>query len=501
MEAGFSHKKYIEEQSKHILERCKGWDKLYLEFGGKLMFDSHAKRCLPGYQENAKLELLASLKDQAEIIICVSAQDIERNKVRGDSGISYEMDVLRLIDDLRSYEIKVNSVLVTLFCEQPAAKALMLRLENRGVKTYHHKSIAGYPNDVDAIVSEQGYGSNAFIETTRPIVVVTAPGPGSGKLATCLNQLYHEKQHNKKAMYAKFETFPVWNMPLKHPLNVAYEAATIDLKDSNMLDFFHLESHGETAVNYNRDMEMFPVVKTIIQRITGCDSLYQSPTDMGVNMIAKGITDEHIVAEASTQEIIRRYFKTAGDLKHGLATPECFQSMQFIMNGLNLKPTDRKVVIPAREYLETTHKELSKTDDIATVAIQLDDGRMILGRNSKLMTASASALLNAIKYLGGIPDNIHLLPPNIIEPIIKLKSDVFHHRTFELGCDEVLMALGMSGVTNPSANTALAQLGKLYGCQAHSTCFAPDGDVQTFRKIGMDMTCDSVYMSHALYYQ
>ena len=500
MKLGFDHKKYIEEQSKYILERVNGCDKLYLEFGGKLMFDTHAKRCLPGYQENAKLELLASLKDSAEIIICVHAGDIERNKARGDSGITYDMDVFRLIDDLRSYDIKVNSVLVTRFEGQPAARMFMKKLENRGVKTYQHKSIVGYPSDVDAIVSPEGYGSNDYIETTRPIVVVTAPGPGSGKLATCLNQLYHDHNHGKTAMYSKFETFPVWNVPLKHPLNVAYESATVDLKDFNMLDSFHLEAYDKTAVNYNRDMEMFPVIKTIIERITGNESIYQSPTDMGVNMIASGIIDDDVIREASKQEIIRRYFKTAGDYKLGVVNEDTYQRMKFVMNGLHLRPEDRTIVIPTREYLEVTKKALGKTDDIATVGIQLEDDTIITGRNSDLMTASAAAVLNAVKHLGALPDYMHLLPPIIIEPIIKLKTDCLKDRFHILGCEEILTALSISAVTNPVAATALKQLEHLRGCQAHSSCFASESDTQTLRKLGMDMTCDNIYMSHTLYY-
>ncbi|MEG0753871.1 MAG: DUF1846 family protein, partial [Angelakisella sp.] len=352
MKIGFDHEKYITEQSKYILERVNGWDKLYLEFGGKLMFDSHAKRCLPGYQENAKLELLASLRDSAEIIICVHAGDIERNKARGDSGITYGMDVFRLIDDLRSYRLKVNSVLVTRYDGQPSATMFMQKLENRGIKTYHHKSIPGYPGDVDTIVSDQGYGVNAYIETTRPIVVVTGPGPGSGKLATCLNQLYHEHQLGRHAGYAKFETFPVWNVPLKHSLNVAYEAATADLKDFNILDSFHLDAYGVTSVNYNRDMEMFPVVKRIIERITGDECCYKSPTDMGVNRIASGIVDDDVVREASRQEIIRRYFRAACDYKTGAVSEETYQRMRFIMDGQGLRPEDRTVVLPTRTYLE-----------------------------------------------------------------------------------------------------------------------------------------------------
>jgi len=500
MKIGFDHEKYITEQSKYILERVNGWDKLYLEFGGKLMFDSHAKRCLPGYQENAKLELLASLRDSAEIIICVHAGDIERNKARGDSGITYGMDVFRLIDDLRSYRLKVNSVLVTRYDGQPSATMFMQKLENRGIKTYHHKSIPGYPSDVDTIVSDQGYGVNAYIETTRPIVVVTGPGPGSGKLATCLNQLYHEHQLGRHAGYAKFETFPVWNVPLKHSLNVAYEAATADLKDFNILDSFHLDAYGVTSVNYNRDMEMFPVVKRIIERITGDECCYKSPTDMGVNRIASGIVDDEVVREASRQEIIRRYFRAACDYKTGAVSEETYQRMRFIMDGQGLRPEDRTVVLPTRTYLENAKTRLGKTDDISAVGIELTDGTIVTGRNSDLMTAPAAAILNAIKHLGNIPDEMHLLPPIIIEPILRLKVDCFKDRYHRLGCEEILMALSISAVTNPVAATAMDKLSGLSGSQAHSTCFITDSDMNIFTHLGMDITCDNSYMTHSLYY-
>lgn len=500
MKLGFDHKKYIAEQSKYILERVNGWDKLYLEFGGKLMFDSHAKRCLPGYQENAKLELLASLRESAEIIICVHAGDIERNKARSDSGITYGTDVFRLIDDLRRYGLKVNSVLVTRYEEQPSAAMFMQKLENRGIKTYHHKSIPGYPTDVDTIVSDNGYGVNDYIETTRPIVVVTGPGPGSGKLATCLNQLYHEHKHGKKAGYAKFETFPVWNVPFKHPLNVAYEAATADLKDFNMLDSFHLEAYGQTAVNYNRDMEMFPVIKRIIEKISGEEGYYKSPTDMGVNRIASGIVDDEVVRYASQQEIIRRYFRIACDCKTGSANEDTYQRICFIMDGQGLKPEDRTVVAPTRLYLEQTKERLGKSDGIAAVGIALDDGTIITGRSSELMTAPAAAVLNAIKHLGHLPDAMHLLPPIIIEPIQKLKKDCLKNRYHLLGCEEILMALSISAVTNPVAATALEKLSGLEGAQAHSTCFVSENDRQVFTSLGMDITCDSAYLSHSLYY-
>lgn len=500
MKLGFDHQKYIAEQSKYILEKVNGWDKLYLEFGGKLMFDTHAKRCLPGYQENAKLELLASLKDSAEIIICVHAGDIERNKARGDSGITYGMDVFRLIDDLRSVGLSVNSVLVTRYEEQPSVASFIQKLENRGVRTYSHKAIPGYPSEVDTIVSDQGYGVNAYIETTRPIVVVTGPGPGSGKLATCLSQLYHENQRGRKAGYAKFETFPVWNVPLKHPLNVAYEAATADLKDFNMLDSFHLEAYGVTAVNYNRDMEMFPVIKRIIEKITGEESCYKSPTDMGVNRIAFGIVDDEVVREASRQEIIRRYFRTACDYKTGAVTEDTYQRMRVIMDGQGLKAEDRAVVVPTRQYLEAAKVRLNKADGIAAVGIQLADGTVITGRNSDLMTAGAAAILNAIKHLGNLPDEMHLLPPIIIEPIQRLKKNVLKAQGHLLHSEEILLALSISAVTNPVAATAMGKLPLLTGCQAHSSCIISEQDQSLYTRLGMDITCDSVYFSHSLYY-
>ena len=499
MKQGFSHQKYLEEQSKYILERVQNWDKLYLEFGGKLMFDMHAKRCLPGYQENAKLELLATLKDKAEIIICVHAGDIERNKVRGDSGITYDSDVLRLIDDLRSYGLDVNSVLITRYEEQPAAKMFASKLERRGIRTYTHHAIPGYPSDVDAIVSDEGYGSNVFIETTKPIVVVTAPGPGSGKLATCLNQLYHEHKRGRRAGYAKFETFPVWNIPLKHPLNVAYEAATADLKDFNMIDSFYLEATGTTAVNYNRDMEMFPVIKRIIERITG-QEIYHSPTDMGVNCIRAGIIDDAVVQEASRQEIIRRYLRAACDYKLGSIDADTFHRQKMIMEGQALKAEDRAVVSPAREYLEAAKVRLGKTEGVTATAIQLPDGRIVTGRNSELMSAPASAILNAVKVLGNIPDEMHLLPPIIIEPILDMKITALKMKNCILNSEEILMALSVSAVTNPAAATAMKHLEGLDGCQAHSTTFASKADQKVYRKLGMDITCDPQYLSDSLFY-
>ena len=350
MKIGFDPKKYLEEQSKFILERVNDYDKLYLEFGGKLLFDMHAKRVLPGFDENAKIKLLQKLKDKLEVIICVYAGDIERNKIRGDFGITYDLDVLRLIDDLRSYGLDVNSVVITRYEDQPSANIFMNKLERRNIKVYTHRATKGYPTDVDTIVSDEGYGKNPYIETTKPIVVVTAPGPGSGKLATCLSQLYHENKNGKIAGYSKFETFPVWNVPLKHPLNIAYEAATVDLKDINMIDSFHVDAYNQIAVNYNRDIETFPVLKRIIERITKKESVFKSPTDMGVNRVGYGIVDDEVVQEASKQEIIRRYFKVACEYKKGYADTDSLERIKLIMEELSLKPEDRKVVISISGY-------------------------------------------------------------------------------------------------------------------------------------------------------
>ena len=469
MKKGFDHEIYIERQSKYILERVKGWDKLYLEFGGKLMYDLHAKRCLPGYRENAKLELLQSLGDQAEILICVYAGDIQHNKRRGDLGNTYEAEVLKLIDDLRALGLTVNSVVITRYEGQPAARIFANKLESRGITTYTHAPIPGYPSEVD-----------------------TAPGPGSGKLATCLGQLYHEHQLGNRAGYAKFETFPVWNVPLKHPLNVAYEAATADLKDFNIIDSFHLDAYGVTTVNYNRDMEMFPVVRRIIQRITGDDSIYRSPTDMGVNQIAAAIVDDEAVREASCQEIIRRYLKAAADYKRGAAEIDTLHRLQVLMETMNLRVEDRAVVLPAREYLAKVKERLGTQEGVSAVAIQLDDGTVITGRNSQLMSAAAAAILNAAKHLGNIPDDILLLPPIIIQPILNLKSGPLKMKNCHLGAEEILMALSISAVTNPTAQAAMERLGALDGCQAH--------DEKICSKLGLDVTCDPEHLSESLFY-
>lgn len=498
MKIGFDHNKYLEEQSKYILERVDNFDKLYIEFGGKLIGDLHAKRVLPGFDENAKIKVLSHIKDKVEVIICVYAGDIERNKVRGDLGITYDMEVMRLIDDLRGYNLDVNSVVITRYEDQPAATIFINKLERRGVKVYRHRTTKGYPIDVDTIVSEEGFGANPYIETNKPIVVVTAPGPNSGKLGTCLSQLYHENKMGKTAGYSKYETFPVWNLPLKHPVNIAYEAATVDLKDVNMIDSFHLEKYGETTVNYNRDIELFPVLKKIIEKITNKESMFQSPTDMGVNRVGFGIIDDGIVKEASYQEIIRRYFKTLCEYKKGTLDKEAVSRIKMIMEELELKPEDRKVVSAARDYsnLKSEGSDLCKRQ---AVAIELENGKIITGKFSDLMNGSAAAILNAIKELAEIQDDIHLISPVVLEPIINLKKNILNSRNVALNAEEVLMALSISAVTNPLAQYAVKRLEGLKGCQAHSTVILSKNDEQVFRKLGIDVTCDDEYQSTNLY--
>jgi uncharacterized protein (UPF0371 family) len=500
MNIGFDHKKYLEEQSKYILERVNNYDKLYLEFGGKLLFDLHAKRVLPGFDENAKIKLLHKLREKVEVVICVYAGDIERNKIRGDFGITYDMDVLRLIDDLRAYDLDVNSVVITRYDGQPATTVFMNKLQRRGIKVYTHRATEGYPTDVDKIVSDEGYGKNPYIETTKPIVVVTAPGPGSGKLATCLSQLYHEYKRGNVAGYSKFETFPVWNVPLKHPLNIAYEAATVDLKDVNMIDSFHVDAYNEITVNYNRDTETFPVLKRIIEKITGEESVYKSPTDMGVNRVGFGIIDDEVIKEASKQEIIRRYFKTGCEYKKGYVDKETFQRSKLIMEELNLKQEDRKVVIPARERSAKLKECSNKNDICPAVAMELNDGTILTGRSSDVLDATAAVVLNAVKYFANIPDEMHLLSPVILEPIINLKSKTLGSKNTALNCEEVLIALSICAATNPMAQVAMEKLVMLKGCQAHSTTILSANDEQTFRKLGIDVTCDPEYPSESLYY-
>ncbi|MDD6310511.1 MAG: DUF1846 domain-containing protein [Firmicutes bacterium] len=500
---GFSAEKYIEEQSKYILERIEqsGGDRLYLEFGGKLVQDKHAMRVLPGFDENAKIKLLHKMRDQAEIIICVYSGDITTNKTRQDFGITYDLEVLRLIDMFRTYDLEINSVVVTRYeDDSPAVDKFINKLERRGIRTYKHRFTKGYPTDVDTIVSAEGYGANPYIEVTKPLVVVTGPGGGSGKLATCLSQLYHENIRNRKVRYAKFETFPIWSIPLKHPVNVAYEAATADLKDVNMIDYFHLEAYGEMAVNYNRDLEVFPVVKRIIEKITGEESEYKSPTDMGVNRAGFGIIDDDICKEAANQEIIRRYMLAEVDYKKGKIGEGTLERSKLLMDEMGLKVEDRDVVIKAREYAEKKKASDERYTNVVVVALELEDGRIVTGRSSRRMVAAAAAVINAIKLLGGIADDIHLISPAILSKVQDLKTEVLRSEKSSLNCEELLTALTISAVTNPTAERAVSMLPQLRGCKAHCTAILSDKDETTLKSLGIDVTSDPEYITNNLYF-
>ncbi len=500
MKIGFDHEKYLKEQTSFILERVEKFNnKLYLEFGGKLFYDYHASRVLPGFDANAKVKLLLQMKEKAEIIICVYAGAIESNKIRADFGITYDMDVMRLIDDLRSWDLDINSVVITRYSGQPSADVFRQKLERRGIKTYTHRYTPGYPTDVDMIVSEQGYGANPYIETTKPLVVVAAPGPGSGKLATCLSQLYHENLRGVKAGYSKFETFPIWNLPLKHPVNIAYEAATTDLNDKNMIDNFHLDFYGKSTVNYNRDIEIFPVVKCIIEKITGETSIYQSPTDMGVNRAGLAITDDEACREASKQEIIRRYFIALCEYKKGVADEETPKRNKLIMNELGLTTEDRVVVAPAREAAELACEKRDSERSTGT-SIQLKNGDIVTGKGSDLMNSPAALILNAIKYLAGLPDDMHIMEPGILEPIIKMKKDYLHSKKASLDMEEVIIALSISAVEGSNAEMALAELDKLKNCEAHSTNIIKPSDEMIFRQLGINLTCDPTFETKELFY-
>ena len=492
MRTGFDNEKYLRMQSEHIRQRIEQFDhKLYLEFGGKLFDDYHASRVLPGFEPDSKLRMLMHLSDQAEIIIVISAKDIEKNKVRGDLGITYDTDVLRLMDSFRQNGLYVGSVVITQYSGQESALLFKNRLENLGIKVYIHYNIAGYPSNIPLIVSDEGYGKNEYIETTRPLVIVTAPGPGSGKMATCLSQLYHEHKRGIHAGYAKFETFPIWNLPLKHPVNLAYEAATADLNDVNMIDPFHLEAYGETTVNYNRDVEVFPVLTTIFEKIYG-KSPYKSPTDMGVNMAGNCICDDEACREASGQEIIRRYYAALNDLLKGTCSEEPAQKIELLMNQAGVTIQDRKVVAAALNRAQETQSPAA--------ALELPDGRIITGKTSNLLGASAALLLNVLKELAGLGHELHIISPEAIEPIQKLKVDYLKSRNPRLHTDEVLIALSTSAAANEDARLALEQLPKLHGCQAHTSGMLSDVDIKTFQKLGVQLTCESVYESGHGYY-
>ena len=471
-------------QSEHIRERINQFDnKLYLEFGGKLFDDYHASRVLPGFAPDSKLQMLMQLSDQAEIVVVISAGDIEKNKVRGDLGITYDLDVLRLIEAFRGKGLYVGSVAITQYTGQKSADAFKKKLENLDIPVYILYSIDGYPNNVSHIVSDEGYGKNDYIKTTRPLVVITAPGPGSGKMATCLSQLYHEQKRGVRAGYAKFETFPIWNIPLKHPVNLAYEAATADLNDVNMIDPFHLEAYGETTVNYNRDVEIFPVLEAMFERIFG-ECPYKSPTDMGVNMAGNCIIDDEVCQEASRQEIIRRYYQAKTGLVDGSKKEDEVFKLELLMKQAHITPQDRKVVSAALNRAEQT--------GAPAAAMELPDGKIITGKTSDLLGSSAALLLNALKELAGISHETHILSPAAIEPIQILKTSYLGSRNPRLHTDEVLIALSTCAATDENARIALEQLPKLRGCQVHTTVMLSNVDKNVFKKLGIGLTCEPV---------
>ncbi len=490
---GFDNEKYLQLQSEHIRERIKSFGgKLYLEFGGKLFDDFHASRVLPGFQPDSKIRMLSTMKDDAEVVIAINASDIEKNKVRGDLGITYDMDVLRLIDAFRDYGLFVGSVVLTQFTDQPAAVAYQKKLENLGIKVYRHYPIPGYPANVAYIVSDEGYGRNDYIETSRSLVVVTAPGPGSGKMATCLSQLYHEFKRGVRAGYAKYETFPIWNIPLKHPVNLAYEAATADLNDVNMIDPFHLEAYGEQTVNYNRDVEIFPVLNAIFEKIMG-SSPYKSPTDMGVNMAGKAIIDDDAVRDASKQEIIRRYYDALCRRRKGSAGDDEVMKLELLMKQAGVSTDDRPVIGAALLKAEMT--------GAPAAAMELPDGKIVTGRTTDLLGASAALLLNALKYLAEIPDDVKLISPEVIDPIQNLKVGSLGSHNPRLHTDEVLIALSVCAATDERAAKAMEQLPKLKGLEVHTSVILSGVDTSTFRKLGVNLTSEPSYQTKKLYHR
>ena len=491
MKIGFDNQKYLKMQSEHIKERIdKFGDKLYLEFGGKLFDDYHAARVLPGFEPDAKLKMLMQLSSQAELVIVISAKDIEKHKIRSDIGITYDLDVLRLIQSFRSKELYVGSVVITHYEAQKSADKFKAKLESLGIKVYRHYIIDGYPSNVELILSEEGYGKNDYIKTERPLVIVTAPGPGSGKMATCLSQLYHEHKRGIKAGYAKFETFPIWNLALKHPVNIAYEAATADLNDVNMIDPFHLEAYNTTAVNYNRDVEIFPVLTSIFEGIFG-ECPYKSPTDMGVNMAGNCIFDDEVCKEASLQEIIRRYYSSLNRLVKEECKPEELYKIELLMKQAKISTEARKVVSAALLKAETSEGPAA--------AMELADGRLITGKTSDLLGASAALILNATKALAGIDKEIHLISPTVIEPVQTLKTRYLGSTNPRLHTDEILIALSMSAALNERAKLALDQLPKLRGCQVHTSVMLSDVDIKIFKKLGIQLTSEPRYEYKRLY--
>ena len=483
----FDNDRYLQMQSAHIRDRIAQFGgKLYLEFGGKLYDDNHASRVLPGFQPDSKLRMLLQLKDQVEMVIAINADDIEKNKVRGDLGITYDRDVIRLIDVFRGFGLYVSSVVLTRFHDQSLAKAFQSRLEGMGIRVYHHYDIPGYPSDTGFIVSAEGFGKNDYIETSRSLVVVTAPGPGSGKLATCLSQLYHEHMRGMTAGYAKFETFPIWNLSINHPVNLAYEAATADLNDVNMIDPFHLDAYGVTTVNYNRDVEAYPVLVAIFEKILG-ECPYKSPTDMGVNMVGNCIVDDDAARYASRQEILRRYYVAMCELKQGKGSEETIRKLELLMKKAGVTLEERRVVAPALQRAEQTGKPAA--------AMELPNGEIVTGRTTDLLGASSALLMNALKKLGGMPDDLHLISRVALDPIQHLKVDHLGHRNPRLHTDETLIALSISAATNPMAEYAMDQLSKLRGCEVHSSVILSAVDEKTFKRLGINLTCEPRYMA------
>ena len=500
--SSFDNEKYIQEQTSEILKRAEQFgNKLYLEFGGKLLYDFHASRVLPGYDPNIKMRLLQKLKDQADLLLCIYAGDIERKKMRADFGITYDSDALKLIDDLRSWGIHVRAVVITRYENQPAAEQFKNKLERRKLAVYTHQYTKGYPTDIDLIVSERGYGANDYIPTEKPLTIVTGPGPGSGKLATCLSQVFHEHKRGISAGYAKFETFPIWNLPLKHPVNAAYEAATADLRDFNMIDPFHLEQYNERAVNYNRDVEVFPVLKRILHRIRNGGSMYHSPTDMGVNRVGFAITDDEAAQEAAKQEMIRRYFRYQCEYVMGLTDRETVQRVELLVKDFNLDLTYRRVVEPSRKAAVHAQEQDNKGNEgiYCGAAIALRDGTIVTGNNSPQLHAASSLVLHAVKHLAGVPEKIKLLPPNIVESVKSMKTEILNEKNLSLDVVETLIALSISATSNPAAQLAMECLKDLQGCEVHMTHIPTPGDEAGLRRLGVNLTSDPNFSTKDLF--
>lgn len=487
----FDNELYLQLQSENILKRIETFhNKLYLEFGGKLFDDYHAARVLPGFDPNIKTKLLVKLKDQAEIIFCISANDIEKNKIRADLGLSYDNEVLRLIDNLRAIGLYVSAIVITLFKGQPSASKFARKLELRGERVYFHNYTKGYPSDVETIVSDEGYGANTYIETSRPLVVVTAPGPSSGKLATCLSQLYHEFKRGVRSGYAKFETFPVWNLSLKHPVNIAYEAATADLKDVNQIDPYHFNAYGKLTVNYNRDIEVYPVLHNILKKITGSD-IYKSPTDMGVNMVASAITNDSLVQEAAKKEVLRRYFRAQCDYKRGQGSLDTIERIEYLMAELDIMPDTMPVV--------KVSKQTSKNSGYPCIALELPTGEIVTGKTKNVISASGAVILNALRTLAGLGDDFGVITDSILMPIINLRTNYLHAKSSVLTLDDVLVALAISSSSNPKAKRCLEKLDSLKCCEAHCTYMLSSSEEQTLRKLHINITCEPQFLNNNLF--